>query len=217
MGSQFPFNSVRLAQGSGELDVQARESVTLTPPFNPTVSPSSYINLDNTGAVTYNYSFFTYVAGGAAASFSLRSAASDISVENHGSTFGSTGLTDTTALESMMTVLPPKVRLVSFGASLSGIYAAVDLYPSPSGQLQLLADHNITGFNLTMSQADAAQVPSLTKPADLVYVPLGDPLGNPIVGATPLHANDKQPAEVVARTGSLVDINLNIPKAAEIL
>jgi hypothetical protein len=212
----FPLNAVRLAQGSGALDVQTRDSATVVLPFNPTAFAPALLNGDRNG--NYNTMFFTYAVGNAAGSLDVRSAASDVTLlatQTSGSSLlgGMSG-----PLPAYEGVLAPTLQTVSFGGSVSlATGENATLFPSPTGQAQVLADSTISGLNLSISQADASLLPSTASPLSVSFASAPPSLATPIISSTPLHANDTVPVQIVARNGSIDNLVLNSPKPAEVL
>jgi len=223
---------LRLAQGSNRLDLQARESAVIGSPFNPTAYAAALANYTPGRPTNYSTYFFTY---GAASRFGVRAAAGDIDVSlpafgpaattlPSGSTFGG-------AVYQFADILAPSVSIVSFGGSVrlpaagsngSGTFGstgdiyAYRLFPSATGQLELLADGDIDYAKFAMSQADPTALASPLAPKD--FATQTEPLlfSQPLASATPLHTGDPLRAEVVARDGSIIAPVLYIPKAVEI-
>jgi filamentous hemagglutinin len=115
-------------------------------------------------------------------------------------------------------VLPVSLSVAAPGGSIAfgggiGFNGFMTLYPSPSGQLDLLAAHDITGTvgqtRLTMSDAPAGSYASVSSPLGLTGVADAAFGGN-------IHSDDLTPALVTA--GDQIDgLTLSIPKPARIV
>jgi hypothetical protein len=213
--------NVQLAQGTGAINLQAREAAEFDASFNPTLIAPSALET-GTGATgiirtqaaspEYQTGFLTF---GPASSLEARVAAGDLTLSQSSVTAGN--------------VTAPAVQLVAFGGSVTGSGitlgtqanspAGIVMAPSPTGQLQVLADGSVSGISFLMSQADPAAVPTVAVPASnalgtaSIVAPLYLDSGNS--GAS-LHAADPSAAEIVARNGSVNNIYLDLPKSAEI-
>jgi filamentous hemagglutinin family protein len=213
--------NVQLAQGSGSIDLQARETAQFDASFNPTFVAASALETGTgaTGTIRtqaaspeYQTGFLTF---GQDSGLDARVSAGDLT------------LSQSTVANGNITA--PSVELVAFGGSVLGSRlilgtqpntpSGVVLAPSATGQVDILSDGSISGLSLLMSQADPAVVPSVVAPqvnalgnAALV-TPLFLDSGN---SGAALHAADPRTAEIVARTGSINDIYLDIPKTTEI-
>jgi filamentous hemagglutinin family protein len=101
---------------------------------------------------------------------------------------------------------------ISFGAGI-GFNGYMTLYPSPVGQLDLLAAHDITGIlyltRLTMSDAPPGSYASVTSPNGVTTVADAAFSGN-------LHSADVAPALVTAG-GQIDGLTLSIPKPSRIV
>jgi len=106
-------------------------------------------------------------------------------------------------------VLPATVNLTAFNGGIA-VEASGDLFPSTTGNLNLLADQSITlsnehgsGTNFGMIDQDPLSMPSPTQP----YGTVSDITAGTLAAhdATPLHANDTTPVRIYSLNGSLVD------------
>jgi len=211
---------VRLAMGSGDVSIQARESSAMVDPFNPTAFAPAQENNPSasqyrTSATDYGTGFLTY---GASTALDVRAAAGSVvfSAQQIG---GSTSLSSKISLR-LSNVLPPVLRVTAFGGDvLGGTGNLVYQAPSPMGQLEILADGNVNQWNLIMSQADAATLPQVAAPArnSAVNVNYSNLLTAAVNSSTPLHGSDPTVAEIVARNGSMSDNLWVIPKTTQIL
>ena len=101
---------------------------------------------------------------------------------------------------------------ISFGGG-TGFNGFITLYPSPHGQLELVAAHDITGIvgetRLTMSDAQSGSYPAVSSPNGLTAIGDAAFSGN-------IHSGDVAPALVTAG-GQIDGLTLSIPKAARIV
>jgi filamentous hemagglutinin family protein len=98
--------------------------------------------------------------------------------------------------------LPPSLAAIAFGGNVNVVAPAVEFYPSPLGQLELLARDNVVGnfagsveTRLRQSDQDPATLPSVDRPDILA--------GAPIPARVPLHLGDEVPNLLVALDGSI--------------
>lgn len=188
-------------------DVTARLGIAVDGVFNPTAL------IQGSGVPRLASSFLSY---GDNSSLSLQSVAGDIVI-------GGGGIEARTLLlgQSLTSaqggvgdfVLPPSLTIqalggnIAFGTGLAGGAASV-LYPSVSGQLDLLAAHNISNAFLVMSDAAPGTFSTVNTPTAATRI---DTV--PFFGA--VHTGDPNPALVTAG-GSVEALNLSIPKSAVI-
>jgi filamentous hemagglutinin family protein len=101
---------------------------------------------------------------------------------------------------------------ISFGAGI-GFNGFITLYPSPHGQLDLLAAHDITGIlgqtGLTMSDAQAGSYASVSSPNGLTTIGGAAFSGN-------IHTGDATAALVTA-AGQIDALTLSIPKPSHVV
>ncbi|OYW16586.1 MAG: hypothetical protein B7Z39_01005 [Novosphingobium sp. 12-64-8] len=132
-------------------------------------------------------------------------------------------------------VLPPSLALGSLASDIVlGNGTAELLYPSQFGQLTLVAGGNISDYALSMSDANASDLPgaftntTFLATADLLQRISGlgfsfggivgqvdDPLLRLFHDQSILHADDTRPVGIYAN-GSMTNVNLVLPKAARI-
>ena len=222
---------LRLAQGSSTLDVQVRESAQVSPSFNPTAfSPSAlfgiakYRSTSSAASIaSVNSMFFTY--DGVSSLLRVRASAGDIDVMQPAPGPSAKGLISNTgsifgyAWNSNADVLPPNVTLASFGGSVEGPGSQTYLYlfPSPTGELRVLAGGGISALSGQMSQADPSLMAAIgALQANLALDLPGSVLFLPLAGAVPLHGADSVPAEIVALGGPITYSDLTLPKTSEI-
>ena len=220
--------NVRLAQGSNVINLQARQSAQFDSSFNPFQVDPGLVNVGNSSnrarnsAPLWHTQFSTF---GAASALDARVAAGDIAID----AFGSINAATMSTLNSVnFNVTAPNLELVAFGGNLSagnlilGTYpnspqSSLIMAPSATGQLHLLADGSIQNMSVLMSQADPSLMPAVAAPIAFTDLTTGviTTIFKGSSGAS-LHALDPTTAEVVARTGSIADIYLDIPKTSEI-
>lgn len=112
-------------------------------------------------------------------------------------------------------VLPASVNLVAFDGGVD-VASGGTMYPSPTGQLNLIAAQSVNLSNVAgirtgaalnstfgLSDADPSQMPSPTNPLATVPALTDTTLAAHAVDA--LHANDTTPARIYSLDGSIVD------------
>ncbi|HXY21386.1 MAG TPA: filamentous hemagglutinin family protein, partial [Burkholderiaceae bacterium] len=187
------------AMGENDLIVQTREASTFYTPFNPTASaPWAYL-INSKTSIAYQDQFFTY---GNTGGLDARVAGGALSL----------------GVSSQSSILPPNVQLEAFGGPIAGPGNATELsmFPSGQGQLRVLANGDVTGLNLFMSQADASLLGQSSAPAPDTTNELIN-LQVPGVFATPLHASDGGIAAIVAQGGSISYDSFSLPKTTLIM
>ncbi len=115
-------------------------------------------------------------------------------------------------------VYPPTLTATALSGDID-ILTTLNLFPSSTGNLSLLAQGSIGGsaadgltssFAVTVGETDPASWPNPVLPKTL-------PAFAPIEPSVPLHQSDTQPIYVVADTGNIVNATLTFPKAADIV
>jgi hypothetical protein len=199
----------RFAQGDNTIDVQVRLASSLALSFNPTTVDPSVVNLSSTTPSTFQ-SFFTF---GDATHFNARVASGDLDVTQI--------VAASYNLESLggnWSVAPPSLDLIAFGGGfVQQQPTPVVVFPSATGQVRVLATGDISGLELTMSQADPALQGTAGAPVFINAALASQRLSTPLAGAVPLHANDTSNAEFVSLDGSINDAVLSLPKAADVI
>jgi len=223
------YGSIRLAQGGNDLILQARETAEFDPSFNPTIAEPALINVGNSAnrnknaPASWQTQFLTYDSN---STLDARVAAGNLTLDTLANGNPDTQVPDI-ALNNYH-IAPPNLLLTAFGGSLSGSNvilgtvpdstgATIMMAPSATGQLSLLADGSITSLSVLMSQADPSVLPLAASPSannDLTQGSLQTYYQGS--GGASLHASDPTSAEVVARTGSIDGIYLDIPKTTEV-
>jgi filamentous hemagglutinin len=201
---------------SSSLNVTARQGIAADGIFNPTVLPQPAA----VGGSPLTGIYFSYSES---ASLNLETIVGDI-ILGEASTAASTllGLAGTNSLNyGFAGVIPGSLSAVAAGGSIQldtgiGAGGSMTLFPSSSGQLNLLAAMDIigsggTGASLTMSDAVPGSYATVDTP--LSKQPVTGP-GAAFNGG--IHAADSQPALITAG-GNISELTLNIPKAAQIV
>ncbi len=98
--------------------------------------------------------------------------------------------------------LPPSLAAVAFGGDVNVVATPLEFFPSPVGQLELLARDSVVGnfigsteTRLRQSDQERASLPSVDRP-DISF-------GEAIPARLPVHAGDPTPNLIVARDGSI--------------
>jgi filamentous hemagglutinin len=196
---------------SSTLNVTARQGIAVDGVFNPTalLQPNSARPLAG--------SYFSYSDN---SSLTLETVAGDVNLGQASSATPTVlGLAESNlpGISLGAGVFPGSFSAEALGGSLSfgpGIGGgSVTLFPSPHGQLDLLAakDINGGGDSLAMSDAVAGTYPTVATPLS----------NQPVVGPTAafngnIHMADTPPALVTAG-GSISELTLSIPKAAQVV
>jgi filamentous hemagglutinin len=201
-----------LALGDGRITLSARGRIDIEGVVNPTLLPLS--NVQHNPNTDDNSFFSTY---GDQSAVKVTSTAGDIRFVNTREPIAQSeifGLVFDTlnAEDAALIFYPPKLEATSFRGDIS--FGSMSLYPSPSGDVQFLADKNvIVAGDLTLSDLDPSDLGTVEHPA-ANFAEFADRLqtGQRVFGAVPIHANDPDtnPARIIARTG---DINVVAPNA----
>lgn len=191
-----------LALGDAQAVVRAREALMLSTIVDPTNTIAPMSNTQGVFDETLNLgvapvSFFTYSAASAA---ELTALTGDVVLNNQ--------LGSGPAL-----AFPGTLKARSLGGSIE-LPDLITLSPAARGQLELLAEEDITGRGeIRLSDGDVRllQLPNLTVGSRNSYVPNGVPIqpNTGILGGhatTPVHASVREPARIVARLGSIAGI-----------
>jgi hypothetical protein len=206
--------TTRFAQGNNVLDIQARQSSKITLAFNPTAVDSSQLNTSQYGPPTYKTDFFTY---GPDSAQSVRVASGDLNL--YPAQAASYSINDNSTSTGLVSgnweVTPASLQFATFVGAIF-VNSSPIQYPAPQGQLRILANGDILGNVLQMSQADPSLLGTASSPVIDNDLAARARLSIPLTGPIPLHASDSANAEVVSRTGSINNWELDIPKSAEI-
>jgi filamentous hemagglutinin len=199
---------------SSTLNVTARQGIAVDGVFNPTVLPQP--NTSSGSPLTGSY--FGYSDN---STLNLETVAGDVNLgQASGAAVTLLGFAASNNLSGSIGagVFPGSFSADALGGSLSfgsgiGNGGLVTLFPSPQGQLDLLAAKDINGGGGSFAMSDA--VPGS-------YATVATPLSNqPVVGPTAafngnIHMADTAPALVTAG-GSISELTLSIPKAAQVV
>ena len=122
----------------------------------------------------------------------------------------------------LLTTLPGSLNARSFEGDIV-VSERLDLFPAPSGELNLLAGRNISALgagDIRQSDADITTLPTPATPTSVLNGVLWRDLlqGH---AALPVHRFDEQPAMIVARTGTigtlgLETLSLSLAKAVNV-
>ena len=207
--------------GTSDFSVNARDGVRISYIGNTTDTPESQANITASTGAGGHSSFFTY---GATSGVTLASTAGDVVLDFATPAFplaienNSNANMPNLYFQELNLTLPPTLNLTASNGDIDILATTntVQLFPSATGNLNLLAQGYITGstthdltqpFALTMAETDPLQWPSALNPAALQTA----------LPSTPLHSGDMRPINIVAETGSISKSTLNFPKAANIV
>lgn len=197
-----------LAAGAATFDVRAGGDVTIESVFNPTALRQA---ANNTGITRTNTSyFFTYEE---ASSVSISSLAGTAVLANNASLLGQlpgTFFTGAGANETATAVVyPGTVRVAAFTGDVQ-ILRPFTLFPSATGNLELLADGSVSvGGLISMSDVLPEVLPRVTAPDQRFAQLISQLLINAseqgaLFHSDPiLHRSDATPIRIVARTGDV--------------
>ncbi len=196
------------------IDVTARLGIALDGVFNPTALGQIATGTGGAIPAPLAGSFFSY---GSDSALSVETVAGDTVLGNAGSSvetllgYALSEGSGSVGLGISGEVFPPTLKIATLSGNLifgPGI-GSNTLYPSPQGQLDLLAAQNIVGGTITMSDAAAG-----------TYATVATPTGQVAVGEAAfdgaIHASDPYPALVTAG-GSIEEMSLSLPKAASVV
>jgi filamentous hemagglutinin len=221
-----------LALGDASINIIARSGITIESVLNPFLLPQATVQGANQRAQSF---FSTYTD---ASAVSLVTTAGDVTLLNQPAIDGVP-----TQLNSMrfassqedeaLTLYPGTVNAAALTGNLN-IEGAVTLWPSPTGNLNLLAGHDVLFApqqgSVLMSGLDPGSLASPGAPVQLenLISQLSELFAPPTPGAsqTPIHSaaftpngqNDSNPARIVALNGSIIDGSLSyIPKPVHVI
>jgi filamentous hemagglutinin len=198
---------------SSSIDVWARLGAIIDGAFNPTALAQPKPAGSSSLPLTLKGAYYSY---GDQSVLNVDTIAGDIDLDTLISSDPTLlGLPLSTANLSSGTrgIFPASLSLDSLKGNLFiGVNGTVTLYPSATGQLDLLAGQNITGTGnagrLVMSDAAPGSVATVTSP-----------LGTTALAAAftgDVHSTDPNPALVTAG-GSIEELTLSIPKVAQVV
>ncbi|VAX10527.1 Filamentous haemagglutinin family outer membrane protein associated with VreARI signalling system, partial [hydrothermal vent metagenome] len=198
-------NDIRpvFAMGDTQLNIVSKNELGIGAVFDPLIEQPTF----NSAGNTY---FFTYSD---TSSLTLNSVSGDIHFYNDGN--------------ENEAIYPASLSASSLAGDIV-IDEGFTLFPSVTGQLELLAANNIFATpgeaQIFMSDADPALVPNIDHPVtvdDLNFYQQFNPSGEAdlIHAKTPLHIDDDVPVRIVAESGSISSpgsLWINVPKKAEV-
>jgi filamentous hemagglutinin family protein len=214
-----------VALGDASMRLSAARDLTLETAFNFSMIRRPALN-DGLGADTQSF-FFTY---GADDALELASLAGDLVLENANLATDPIfadllRINPDSSEQQALRIYPGRLSAAALGGDIV-IGRGVRLYPSAQGNLELLADGNVsdrgretpqTGGEVTLVQSDAdpALLPRLSNPVTAspgagVAVAFDPAKNRPIDdaqflwhAASPIHLGDPEPNRIVAREGSI--------------
>lgn len=204
-----------LALGDGRFDVTATGDLTLEAVVNPTLLPQG----QSQPLISANPSIFSTYADSSAVD--LQSIAGNIDLVNGGNVRAATLPSELTSMRFLtgsdfaLQLYPPSLLASAFTGDIE-IPNSMTLFPSPHGNLELLAAHDvvlgneITDVHLIISDADPSLLPSIASPDASALGATQQVLTNPYTtypefhAPTPIHEGDPTLARVVALKGSIV-------------
>lgn len=201
-----------LEVGDAQLFLQARQDVSLGAALNPTLLPQKTWADPSAIADTV---FFTY---GDASAIELASTGGSIVLENDGETASSL---KNEGSRSAYSVLPGTLRATTYSGNIR-IENSMTLFPSPLGQLQLLANQSIGAdqrgdMTVNVSDADKTLLPSVRATA-----PDAEQVGLQLLthAVTPVHQGQHTKSSIITRLGDIAfaglpAVNWLLPMASE--
>jgi filamentous hemagglutinin len=211
-----------LLPGSGTFDVSGRAGVTINSVVNSTTLPVTTSNSAFSRAGAY---FFTY---GSNSTLNIDSAGGDVNLQNASAVLpqsqlnnGNSALPDLYAVGAFGVYYPPIVNIAALSGDVQLTSTGLNLFPSATGNLSVLAQGSVTGvspsnpsgfFAITMNETSPSAWPSALAPQAGPNAPPATDL--PLV---PLYQNEAQPVYIVANTGSISASDITLPKAADVI
>ena len=195
-----------LATSDASFHVSARGDAYVEAMFNPTMLPQDP-TLQLSAETSY---FFSYSDS---ASLDVRSLTGTVTFGNDTDAIrNSVDYSSETRAERVLNIYPSRVSAIALAGDIA-ILHGMTLYPGAGG-FQLLAASDVTGpanslGTLYVPDTDPASLPSIATPQpDLVGTDLRLPASGQadaalIHAATPVHAGDTTPSEIVAANGSI--------------
>jgi hypothetical protein len=211
-----------LLPGSGTFDVSGRAGVTINSVVNSTTLPISAGNSAFSRTGSY---FFTY---GSNSTLNIDSSGGDIDLQNASAVLPQSllnvenaALPDLYAVGAFGVYYPPVVNIEALSGDVQLTSSGVNLFPSATGNLSVLAQGSITGvspanpsgsFAITMNETSPSAWPSALAPqAGASAAPTSD------LPLQPLYQSETQPVYIVADTGSISASDIALPKAADVI
>ncbi len=198
-------------------DLNARTDVSLDAAGNSTAFPQS---INNEHAVSQSGSpqrafFFTYDTSSA---LDITSVGGNVALGNLASLSSNKSLDSNNS--GALQIYPSNLDVAALSGDID-LSKKVQLFPSPTGSLELLAQGNVNfsaGSVLQMIEADPGLVPGVLNP--IASLSSGGALSAPLLlPQTPLHKDDPEPIKVIAATGSIEGNNSSVtfPKQADLI
>ncbi|AOJ66218.1 filamentous hemagglutinin [Burkholderia ubonensis] len=196
-----------LATQDGVLDVNARQGVSIGRVFNPSyVQGNALLNAYRQHADMQGYSTTSAV--------NVASTTGDVALGTlSGGVFGGDAIfTATPGMNDLSFVLPASVNLTAFTGGIT-VAASGALYPSPSGNLNLIADRSVNlsskhgmgsdGPVFGLLDVDPLAMPSAARP----YGDVANPTASSAAAhaSVALHGGDTVPARIYSLNGNIVD------------
>lgn len=211
-----------LLAGSGTFDVAARTGITVNSIGNSTIVP---VTVANTALTRIGAYYFTFDPN---STLNVLSDAGDVVLQNDSAVLPITQLNNSNsqlpnlyANGTFGNYYPPIVNVAALGGSIENLGTGIDLFPSATGNLRLLAQNSVTGASadnptgqmfIGMNETDPALWASPVAPASLAAAPVTTALP-----ATPLYQAATQPVYIVAETGNITAGEVLLTKAADLV
>ncbi|AOK19328.1 filamentous hemagglutinin [Burkholderia cepacia] len=196
-----------LATQDGVLDVNARQGVSIGRVFNPSyVQGNALLNAYRQQADMQGYSTTSAV--------NVASTTGDVALGTltAGVIGGDATFTATPGMNDLSFVLPASVNLTAFTGGIT-VAASGALYPSPSGNLNLIADRSVNlssergmgsdGPVFGLLDVDPLAMPSAARP--YVFVANPNDASGAAHASVALHGDDTVPARIYSLNGNIVD------------
>lgn len=208
-----------LAVADSVFDVHAGTDLHLQAVVNPTLLPPG---VGQRGLIGLNNSYFSTYSPGSGVR--LTSLSGNVLLHNNAGNNNQAGNAFTLAFTGQsgsngsiaMTLLAPTLEARSLGGNIM-LENSATLFPSPQGQLELLAKGDVRLSTLNLSDADLSLLPTPERPlaqfADTSSNAAGqspntllDPgHGAAVFAARPVHLGDEQPVRMVALEGDIAN------------
>ncbi|MGB6354280.1 MAG: filamentous hemagglutinin family protein [Steroidobacteraceae bacterium] len=214
-----------LLVGTGTFDVSARSGITINSVANGTTTPQTVGNTQDTRPASY---YFTY---GANSTLNIDSTGGDVVMQNDGALLPVSFLNNENGGVPNLYSLagdfgfyyPPTVNIAALSGNviLNSANSGLNLFPSATGNLSLLAQGSITGVS-TLDPTGTLEINMYeTSPASWAsplapQAGLGAPPNNNLP-QQPLYQNETQPVYIVADTGNISAGQIDLPKAADVI
>jgi filamentous hemagglutinin len=217
-----------LLVGIGTFDVSARTGVTVNSVGNSTTTPLTISNSQASRPAAY---YFIY---GPSSALNIVSSGGDVVLQNESSVLPVSlldsingGVPDLYALPGEFGYYyPPVVNIAALSGNISvnSANGGLNMFPSATGNLSLLAQGSITGasaanpsgiLGIQMYETAPASWPNPLAPQSAPSAPAN--IDNTDLPQQPLYQNETQPVYIVADTGSISAADVTLPKAADVI